>query len=266
MRKSHGLLLVSAACIAIGAVAAELPAGSVKEKLVIPGGVEITTEKDAAELALPREKAPGVRFAKSDEFFRQYTDRSKAPSGLFIFGSQFIPRELPDMLKTAGLTLQPDGTVVNAKGHKVTMVVWHSLVAAPGANRLPRQQHTWLQELGIGSAHAATPYPLAGWNYSYSWSWETGYCTDVRTDTYANALGYQGGNWVATKPQFLGTRAYAGGGTYDSWCNYCSSQHTYAEVNNGCGWPGVVIVNYSAASVVDKSQPGTPWFWQYGVP
>jgi len=98
----------------------------------MPGGVEITTEKDAAGMALPREQAPGVRFAKSDEFFRQYADRSKAPSGLYIFGAGFIPHELPDMLKAASLTLKPDGTLVNAKGHPVTMIVWHRLVAAPG--------------------------------------------------------------------------------------------------------------------------------------
>jgi hypothetical protein len=271
MRKSFGLL-VSAACIAMGAVAAELPgrtSDSVgegnREKLVIPGGVEITTEKDAADMALPREKAPGVRFAKSDEFFRQYADRSKAPSGLYIFGAAFIPRELPDRLKAAGLTLRPDGTLVNAQGRQVTMLVWHRLVVAPGRAR-PMEQHTWLEEFGVGTAHAAEPYPLAGWTYSYSWSWETGYCTDVRTDTYANALGYQGGSWVPTNAQSLGTRAYAGAGTYDNWCINCSSQHTYAEVNNGCGWPGVVIVNYSAAAVVDKSQPSTPWFWQFGTP
>jgi hypothetical protein len=264
MRKSLGLM-VSAVLVAMGVAAAELPAGAPqsvrgKERLDIAGGVEVTTEEKAADMALPRANAPGVHLVKSDEFFRQYSDRRKAPSGLYILNSEFIPRELPDRLKAAGVTLRPDGTLVNAQGRPVTMVVWSKLVVVPGDTR--PMQHTWLEELGFSPAHAAEPYPLSAWSVFYSWTIETGYCTDMRVDTNANAWGpLQGASRPPTNVQFLGTRAWAGAGTYDNWCINCSAQHTYAEVNNGCGWPGIVIASYSAAALRDGSNG---WYWSGG--
>ncbi len=103
---------------------------NLQHKMNIEGGVEITAAEKAVDLALARGKFPQVRLVQAKQFFTEHKDRSKTPSGLYILDATFIPQQLPEILKEAELTLRADGTLVNAKGEKVTMVLWHKLVAA----------------------------------------------------------------------------------------------------------------------------------------
>lgn len=80
------------------------------------GGVEIVNLKDAQDMSLPYNRYPGLQFRTSKEFFTQYPDRSKVPSGLYLMDTELIPPQLPQILARTDLAPGPNGTIVNNKG------------------------------------------------------------------------------------------------------------------------------------------------------
>jgi hypothetical protein len=79
---------------------------SLKHKIELKSGEEITTPEKAGNLAQPRQKFPNVHLVEAKAFFIEHKDRSKKPSGLCILDSNFIPRQLPEILKKEHLTLK----------------------------------------------------------------------------------------------------------------------------------------------------------------
>jgi hypothetical protein len=103
---------------------------NVRHATKLEGGVEIVGVKQAQDMVLPPDRYPGIHFfAQPNEFFFLYPDRSKVPSGLYLLDTQLIPRQLPEILRRNGLTLNPDGTLVNGAGEKVVMALRYKLVA-----------------------------------------------------------------------------------------------------------------------------------------
>ena len=162
----HRLSLLS--LLAAASLAAQQPKPPIKEtavpinpvlktiqhKISIVGGTEITAPERAIDLAAPRAKFPQVHFAASRAFFAANKDRSKTPSGLYILDANFIPTQLPEIL--AHVTLHPDGSLTNAQGGKIAMVLWQKLVqvTTPRAS-LSRPDERWSL---LPSAHAASPF------------------------------------------------------------------------------------------------------------
>lgn len=232
---------------------------NLRHKMEIKGGVEVTTPARARDMALPPGRLPGIHFAKSKEFFTRYPDRSKAPSGLYILDSSFIPRELPAILKRKGYTLQPNGTLLNSQGKKMTMVFWHKLVKVSGRQgALPMQHNFW----GLSTAYAASPYPLSWVSAWGSWSEDDGFCRSLTTNTGGDAWGpIQNGDRPHTHIQFIETRAWsAGGGTADNVCTNCYTESSQSVANFGCFWPAHQFGVYSYANFKDGSFSWT-WTW-----
>ena len=233
---------------------------NLQHKINIQGGEEITNAERAADLALPRSKYPQVHFVEAKTFFAENKDRSKTPSGLYILDSEFIPQQLPEILKAAHLTLKADGSLVNAKGGKVAMVLWHKLVAVS-----EKQGYLTDHEKGwsiLPVVYAANPYPLSYVSAWGSWYADNGFCRSLTANTGADAWGpVQNGARPHTRIQFIETRAWASGaGTADNTCGNCYTEGSQSVANFGCFWPAYGGGTYSYADLKDGS---FSWSWQW---
>jgi len=226
----------------------------------IEGGAEITTAEKAADLALAREKFPQVRLVPAKQFFAEHQDRSKTPSGLYLLDSTFIPGELPEILQEAELTLKPNGTLLNAKGEKVTMVLWHKLVAvSEKTGSLSDNDRSWSI---LPVVHAASPYPLSHVSAWGSWEADNGFCRSLTARTGADSWGpLQNGSRPHTRIQYIETRAWANqAGTTDRECRDCDKLRARAEASFGCFWPAYGTGTYSYANFKDGS---FSWTWRW---
>jgi hypothetical protein len=97
----------------------------------LAGGVEVVNLKDAKDMALPYNTILEFNFGAQIEFFAQYLERSKTPSGLYLMDTELVPKQLPEILARTGLALGADGPIVNHKGDKVVMLLGYGLVAVP---------------------------------------------------------------------------------------------------------------------------------------
>jgi hypothetical protein len=233
---------------------------NLQHSMNIEGGVEITTAEKAADLTLAPEKFPQVRLVKAKQFFAEHQDRSKTPSGLYILDSTFIPGQLPEILKEAELTLKPDGILVNAKGEKVTMVLWHKLVAvSEKAGSLSEDDRGWSI---LPVVHAASPYRLSLVSAWGSWQADNGFCRSLTARTGADSWGpLQNGSRPHTRIQYIETRAWANeAGTTDRECRNCDKLTSRAEASFGCFWPAYGTGTYSYANLKDGS---FSWTWRW---
>jgi hypothetical protein len=202
------------------------------------GGVEIVTLKEAGDMALPYDKYRGIQYRSSKEFFEQYPDRSKTPSGLYLLDTELVPRQLPEILVRNGLALGPNGSLVNQKGEKAVMVLGYRLVAVrKKQGSLPG---SIFGLLAPSSALAATPFPLEWVSAWYSWSDDEGFCRSITTSTGADAWGPIIDPWgdrVHTNIQQIEAYANAAGSPNDQKCNNCGWDSAQATNNFGCFWP-----------------------------
>ena len=229
-------------------------------KIELKGGEEITTAEKAGDLAQPREKFPNVHFVQAKAFFTEQKDRSKTPSGLYILDSDFIPKQLPEILKKEHLTLKPDGTLLNAKGGKVSMLLWHKLVAVNEKKASAEHDKGWNI---LPVVYAAYPYPLSYVSAWGSWYADNGFCRSLTADTGGDAWGPQDqyGNRPHTQIELIETRAWAsGGGTADNTCSNCSSEFSQSVADYGCWWPAYGGGTYSYAALTDG---WFSWSWQW---
>ena len=234
---------------------------NIQHKISIVGGVEITASDKAINIAIPRARFPQVHFVEAKQFFTQNKDRSKTPSGLYILDANFLPPQLPEILSRAHLTLKPDGSLVNAQGGKVAMVLWHKLIAV-NAQRAAAQEDPAQKWSLFPGVHAASPYPLSYVSAWGSWSADNGFCRSLTADTGADSWGpVQNGARPHTRIQFIETRAWASGAsTVDHQCSNCDTLTSQSEASFGCFWPAYGGGTYSYADLKDGS---FSWSWQY---
>jgi hypothetical protein len=202
------------------------------------GGVEIVKLKDAQDMSLPYNRYPAIQFRTSNEFFAQYPDRSKVPSGLYLMDSELVPPQLPQILARTGLALGPNGTIVNNKGDKVVMLVGYKLVAIP--KRQGSLPGSIFGLLAPTSASAASPFPLEWVSAWYSWTDDEGFCRSITATTGGDAWGPVIDPWgdrVHTSVQQIEVYANAAGAANDRLCNNCSWAWTQITNNFGCFWP-----------------------------
>lgn len=253
--------------ILIAAAPTPPPAGSAPPKQLslksdgkIAGGVEVTTAASADDMALPREKFPGVHFASSTEFFAQNPDRSKTPSGLYILDADFVPAQLPDHLKSLGLTLGQDGSLVDAKGEKTTMLYFPRLAKVAGKQgALPGGVTKWSLGL-IPSAHAATPYPLSWVSAGASWRLPTGFCRTVTADSRIDAWGpLHGGARPHTRIEYLEARVRVAHDRSSRCPNadVCTAHDSWSV---GCFWPAY---GASGSHYVHAKEGTFMWTWTF---
>ena len=229
----------------------------------IVGGAEMFAN-GAGDMALPRDKFPGVKFLSSKTFFEQNPDRSKTPSGLYILDADFVPRALPDILKEQGLKLASDGSLTDAKGAKQTLLLWHHLVA-PNQKQgmLDRNSHGWSWlDLVVPGARAATPYPLSYVSAWGSWRGESGFCRTVYADTGADAWGpLQAGDRPHTRIESIETRVALAHYRRNS-CSSCDTSRSHDEWSVGCFWPAWAASGYHYANLKEGWFSWT-WTWRW---
>jgi hypothetical protein len=142
-------------------------------------------------------------------------------------------------LEKAGLTLRQDGALVDAKGDKALMLLWHKLVAVtPNIGKRSPDNSGW----GLPVVYAASPYSLSlvsAWGSWYAvYHDPTGFCKSLNGDTGADAWGpIEGGARPHTRIEYLETRVY---GVHND-CSNCDSSFSEYSVGFGCFWPAVTF-------------------------
>jgi len=202
------------------------------------GGVEILSENEASDLALPRQKYPAIKFFSSKDFFAQYPDRSKTPSGLYLLDTGLVPKQLSEILLRNNLAWGPNGTLVNHKGEKAVLLVGYKLIAVK--KKQGSLRHDLFEWLAPSRAHAASPFPLEWVSAWYSWSDDEGFCRSITASTGADAWGPvvdSSGDRVHTNIQQIEAYANAAGTPSDQLCENCAWQTATATANFGCFWP-----------------------------
>lgn len=202
----------------------------------IEGGVEITSTKDAQDMALPHEQFKGIHFFKSSEFFTKFSDRKNTPSGLYLLDTELIPKQLHEILAKNKVALGADGSVINQKGEKVVMLLGYRVAAVNKKS----SQGGFFDLLGPTRVFAASPFPLEWVSFWYSWVDNEGFCRSMTSSTEADAWGPIVDAWgdrVRTQVDYIEAAAYADVAGDDEFCFNCAWQPAQANINFGCFWP-----------------------------
>lgn len=216
----------------------------------VAGGV--VKRVTGAEAGLPAKALPGARFMSLKGFLAKYKDRSKTPSGLYILDADFIPSRLPAVLKEEGLALQQDGTLLNAKKEKTTLVL-SPRVYRVGLKKAQAPSLRWTFRL-IDRAEAANPYPLSWVSWWWSWRTPSGFCRTVRARTNAASWGpLQGGDRPHTRIQYIETRAYVGSSGDRDSCRNCDEEGSSDSWRVGCLWPAYGASGYHYVNFAEGS-------------
>jgi hypothetical protein len=190
---------------------------------------------------LPRSAAPGARFVTMDAVRKM--DVVRQQTGLFIVGTEYVPRELPDILKSRQLTLRPDGSVVDANGEPVVLFVTNELYAASGAEQ--PQRTSLLGRIGdalVPSAYAASPFPWRCFSFSPWALYHNGWHRWYEASTNIAAYGFDGagqcsGTSPLTKIDFLRAGAEVGSPGDTHHCFTCAVESAYDTWDVGYFWP-----------------------------
>lgn len=191
----------------------------------IEGGIEVTSVKDAQDMALPLDQFKGINFIRSSDFFAKFSDRKNTPSGLYLLDTELIPKQLPEILARNGVALGPNGSLVNQKGEKAFMILRYRLAA------VTQKQ---------GAPPAAFPFPLEWVTAWASWVDDDGFCRSLTARTGADAWGpiiLPWGQRVHTNIEQIETFAAAAAAGDDRMCNNCGWESAQAHEDFGCFWP-----------------------------
>jgi hypothetical protein len=192
----------------------------------IEGAVEVTSVKDAQDMALPLDQFKGIKFIRSSDFFAKFSDRKNTPSGLYLLDTELIPKQLPEILARNGVALGPNGSLVNQKGEKAVMILGYRLAAVT-----PQKQ---------GAPPAAFPFALEWVSFWWSWVADEGFCRSLTASTGADAWGPIIPFWgqrVHTNIEQIESFAAAADARDDKICNNCPWEFAQANRDFGCFWP-----------------------------
>jgi hypothetical protein len=247
MTRKMCLLLTLLSVIAISSAVAQEATHSPTKKprkkvpaMKIEGGVEVTSVKEAQDMALPREQFKGIHFVHSSEFFKKFPERKNTPSGLYLLDTELIPKQLPVILARNHVDLGPDGSLVNQKGQKVVMLLGYKLAAVRKKQGSLPANPGFFDLFGPTHVLAANPFPLEWVSYWYSWVDDEGFCRSLTASTGADAWGPVIDPWgdrVHTNIEQIEAVAGADDAEDDKWCNNCGWEFAQANRDFGCWWP-----------------------------
>ena len=206
----------------------------------IEGAVEVTSVKEAQDMALPHDQFKGIHFVRSDEFFQKFADRKNTPSGLYLLDTELIPKQLPAIFARNGVAPGPEGTLVNQKGEKVVMILGYKLAVVRKKQGSLPSFHGFFDLLRPNRAFAASPFPLQWVSYWYSWVDNEGFCRSMTSSTGADAWGPIIDPWgdrVHTNIEQVEAFSAAADARDDKMCNNCAWEFAQANRDFGCFWP-----------------------------
>jgi hypothetical protein len=198
-----------------------------------------------AGLGLSPNQMPGVRMISLEEVRKM--DVARQGSGLFVVGTEFVPRELPDILKAHGLRLDGQGQLVDRDGAPAAFFVTSEVYRA--SSKPAGTKHSALDGFLSGladafstPAEAASPFPWACFSFTPYAVYHGGFHRWYEADTWIAAYGADGqggcsGASPHTRIDYLQTRAAVGWPGSLQYCFACEAEHSHDEWDVGWFWP-----------------------------
>ncbi|HSU16295.1 hypothetical protein [Longimicrobium sp.] len=190
-------------------------------------------------VGLPREAARGARFVSVDDVRK--LDVARQGTGLFIVGTDYVPRELPELLQAKGLTARPDGSLVDRNGEPVALFINNETYRVQGGERQASLGGKLLDFL-VPSAYAASPFAWRCFSFSPWALYHGGFHRWYEAGTSIAAYGADGGGGCSggsplTNIDFLQARAEVGSPGAQNFCFHCPTQSAYDTWDVGYFWP-----------------------------
>jgi hypothetical protein len=190
---------------------------------------------------LPREATPHAKFVTTDEVRR--LDVARQRTGLFIVDADYVPRDLPEILKAKQLTVRQDGSLIDRNGEPVAMFITSEVYVAEGARQPKRVSllDRFLEAI-VTPAYAASPFAWHCFSFSPWAVYHGGFHRWYEAGTNIAAYGADGGGGCSagsplTNIDFLQARAAVGGPANVNSCFHCPTQSAYDTWDVGYFWP-----------------------------
>jgi hypothetical protein len=209
-----------------------------------------------AELGLSPNQLAGVRRVSLEEVRKM--DVARQGSGLFVVGIDFVPRELPEILKAKGLRLDGQGRLLDRDGAPVAAFITSEVYRTGSQKQASQKQNalggllTGLADLFASPAEAASPFPWACYSFTPWAVYHGGFHRWYEADTWiaaygADAHGGCSGGSPHTRIDYLQTRAAVGWPGSLQYCFTCEAEHSHDEWDVGWFWPahGIPITTHS---------------------
>lgn len=247
MRKSHIAFCAWALTALVATTGLAEPSALVKTKISEKSSSSKLVPPSVA--GIPADQMPGAKLISSKDMAAM---KEPLASGLYILDSEgAVPAGLDRKLKAAGLTLTPNGAVIDAKGKEKAVFVHSETYQLAGGGKqgsLPFTIERFAKNFGdaiIPSAEAADPYPFRCLTLDLFAVYERGFCRYTQVHTYAEANGLDGAGACgparpATRISSIQVRAgFLPSSISRRSCTNCSERSVMREIHHGCFWPAI---------------------------
>lgn len=203
------------------------------------GGLRVERLK-GERAGLPLDRLAGARPISSSEVKRM--DVRKQGTGLFLVDIDFVPRELSDILKSKGLTLSPDGRLLDKNREPVVVFVTSEMYKVQRQDK-PRP----------ALESKASPFPFTCNTFTPWAIYHGGFHRWYEAHTYAVANGPDANGGCSnasphTRIDYLQARAAVSGDGGYSECFSCDQVQADDTWDVGYWWPahGIPVTTHSA--------------------
>jgi len=202
-------------------------------------GIKVQRVTGAA-IGLPRAQAAYAKFVTTEAIKK--TDFTRTASGVFIVDTDYVPRDLPEIMRMKGLTARQDGALVDANGEAVLLLIKGETYLAQGPSGRQTSLLGKVSDLFITPANAASPFPWRCFSFGPWAIYHGGFHRWYEAGTNIAAYGADGGGQCSggsplTRIDFLQARAAVGSPGNQNFCFTCPTQSAYDTWDVGIFWP-----------------------------
>jgi hypothetical protein len=193
-----------------------------------------------AQIGLPRAEAPYAKFTTMDAI--KQIDLARTATGVFIVDTDYVPRDLPEIMRMKGLTAAKDGRLTDANGEAVALLIQGETYLAQGPSGRQTSLLDKVSDLLIPPAKAASPFPWRCFSFSPWAIYHGGFHRWYEAGTSIGAYGADGAGQCSgasprTNIDFLQARAAVGFPGNQNFCFTCTTQSAYDTWDVGYFWP-----------------------------
>lgn len=197
------------------------------------------------EAGLTKEILPGVRFISFEKAKQMNTKEQN--TGLFLVGIDFVPRELPEALKSLKYTLRKDGTLLDSNEEPILAMITSEVYL------IQEKRMGKLLDVFVSEAHAASPFPWRCYSFTPWAIYHSGFHRWYEAKTWADTYGADSSGGCSsgsphTKVDYIYTRAAVGGGGDSDHCFNCENEYSRDTWDVGYWWPahGIPVTAHRA--------------------
>ncbi|MBP1697918.1 MAG: hypothetical protein H6Q41_3106 [Deltaproteobacteria bacterium] len=205
----------------------------------------IVKQLSGLKAGLPPESLPGAQFISLKDAKRMDTKERK--TGLFLVDVDFVPRELPEALRSFKYTLRKDGTLLDANEEPILALVTSEVYL------IQKKRTENLFNLITPEAYAANPFPWQCYSFTPWAVYHSGFHRWYDARTWADTYGPDGAGGCSTgsphtRIDYIYTRAAVGGWGDSDHCFNCESEYSRDTWDVGYFWPahGVPVTTHHA--------------------